>query len=79
MFLRGILAVVITEYEILADRMIRLQVFVTDLNIYWHHVAEGMGKVLHFFRPCCAPHECLSVWSDLIQNLPDVLFEAHVL
>ena len=74
-----VLVVLLAKLEVLLDARIGLQVRVTDLDVDWEHVAERVCEVLHLSGPGGAPHESLSVRSHLVKDLPDVLFEAHVL
>jgi hypothetical protein len=71
--------VVLAKLEVLADASICLEVQVADLDVHWHHAAEGVRQILHFPGPCRAPHESLPVGPHLIQDLSDALLKAHVL
>lgn len=74
-----VLVVFLAKLEVLLDSGVGLQVRVADLDVDRQHVAEGVREVLHLARPSGAPHESLPVGTHLVQDLPDVLFEAHVL
>ena len=70
---------ILAEYEILSDLLVSLEVRISYLNVDWHHVAERVRQILDLFGPSGAPHQSLSVWPHLVEDLSDVLFKAHVL
>ena len=41
-------------------------------------VVVSLSLTLHFLGPGGTPHQCLSVWSDLINYFSDLRLKAHV-
>lgn len=74
-----VLFVVLTKFEVLLNTGICRKLLITNLDVDGHHVAERVGELLHLLGPGSTPHESLSVGSDLVEDLPDVLLETHVL
>jgi hypothetical protein len=44
-----------------------------------HVVSEEIfGQSSNLFRPCCGPHQDLTIGSNLLNDFPDLRFETHV-
>ena len=49
-----------------------------DVDVALAGVQEVSGQLLHLLGPGGGPHEDLTVWADLLEDLPDLGLEAHV-
>ena len=54
------------------------QISGTNVNMNVIIVKEVTSQLLNLFWPSCTPHQNLTVWTNLLENLPDLGLETHV-
>mmetsp|Transcript_52496 Transcript_52496/g.162348 ORF Transcript_52496/g.162348 Transcript_52496/m.162348 type:complete len:392 (-) Transcript_52496:39-1214(-) len=72
------LVVVLHDLHVLPDGVGGAKIQRADVDVDGVLPAQVAGEPLHLTRPSGAPHQCLSVGSDLRDNLPHLRLEAHV-
>jgi len=75
----GEFVVVLNKIKTLDDSLVCSEVSIADHDLNWILTTIKSCKFFDFCWPGCTPHESLTIWSHLSENLLDISFKSHVL